>query len=66
MMAKIIRRSDSMDSLINFSVEDPDEIDVIPQRKDQIRPVLLGKQDVGEIAQKNSIVSRNKFESSVK
>lgn len=54
------RRRCSKASIVNFSAEDPDEADVVPERKDQIRPVLLGEAGSGESATGN----RNLFESS--
>lgn len=50
------------DVIFVVSGEDPDEIDVIPERKDQIH---LGKNGCGESASGNTIISRNVFESTV-
>ncbi|XP_067235322.1 GTPase IMAP family member 6-like [Chanodichthys erythropterus] len=57
-----VKRSGSMDKLINLSGEDPDEIDVIPKGKHQIH---LGKTGCEESASGNTIISRNVFESTV-
>nr|AAI62355.1 Hypothetical LOC556402 [Danio rerio]AAI62647.1 Hypothetical LOC556402 [Danio rerio] len=56
---KCIKRKSSMDNLVNFSGETPAMTDEIPQRKDQIRLLLLGLTGVGGIVSVNTISSRN-------
>lgn len=58
---KCTKRSSSMDSLVNFSEDTPDMNDVIPERKDQIRLVLLAQTGVGKRASANTIICRNWF-----